>query len=327
MTRPRILTGDQPTGRLHLGHWVGSLENRVRLQTDHDCYFLIANVHALTTRVDRTDEIRRDTIEIARDWIAAGIDPERATLVVQSEIPAIAELTALFAMLVPFNRVMRNPTLRAELADKQLEEHHSFGFALYPVGQCADILAFRADLVPVGEDQLAHIELCREVARRFEQLYGGRVFAVPEPLVGRVPRLLGTDGARKMSKSRGNAIFLADSAAEIRAKVARIPTGRNAITDPGDPDGAVMQLARAFIPDPARVADLVDRYTRGDHIGDAMVKQEIAAAIEAFVAPIRERRARLTDDWIVELLRDHTRRANLVADATLAAAKAAMRLW
>ena len=323
MTRPRILTGDTPTGRLHIGHWVGSLENRVRLQADHECYFLIANIHALTTRVDQPDAIRRDTLDIARDWIAAGIDPERSTLVVQSEVPAIADLTVLFAMLLPFNRVLRNPTLRAELADKDLEDHHSFGFPLYTVGQCADILAFRANLVPVGEDQLAHIEMCREVARRFEQLYGGGVFPVPEPLVGRVARLVGTDGVRKMSKSQNNAIFLSDSTAEIKAKVAKIPTGRNAITDPGDPNGAIMQLVRAFVPDSA---ELVDRYVRGDNIGDAAVKQQITAAIDAVVAPMRERRATITDAWLVELLREHARRAAAVAGETLAAAKAAMRL-
>ena len=160
--RPRILTGDQPTGRLHIGHWVGSLENRIRRQADHDCYFLIANLHAFTTRADQPGAIRRDTLEIVKDWLAAGIDPERATLVQQSAIPAIAELTWLLAMLLPVNRVLRNPTLRAELDAKDLGDTYSFGFPLYTVGQCADILAFRAQLVPVGADQAAHIEMCRE---------------------------------------------------------------------------------------------------------------------------------------------------------------------
>jgi tryptophanyl-tRNA synthetase len=340
--RPRILTGDTPTGRLHIGHWVGSLENRVRLQNDddHDCYFLVANLHAFTTRAERPAEIRRDTLEIVRDWLAAGIDPERATLVVQSEVPAIAELTWLFAMLLPYTRVMRNPTLKEELASKGLGDHYSFGFPLYTVGQCADILAFRAHLVPVGEDQAAHIELCREVARRFDHVYcgvptttpdadyerAGGVFPIPAPLIGRVARLPGTDGVHKMSKSLDNAIFLSDSTAEIRAKMGRLYTGRQAITDPGDPDNALFQYARAFIADQDHVRELADRYARGDHIGDGAIKGEVAAAIDALVAPMRERRAAFTDAAILEILRDHARRANAIAEQTLAMAKSAAQL-
>ena len=172
-SRARILTGDTPTGRLHIGHWVGSLENRVRLQDQYDCYYLIANMHAYTTRAEKAVDVRRDTIEIVKDWLSVGIDPERSTLVLQTEIPAIAELSWYFSMLVPFNRVMRNPTLKAEIEAKNLGDHYSFGFPLYAVGQCADILAFRAELVPVGEDQEAHIEMCREVARRFDHVYCG----------------------------------------------------------------------------------------------------------------------------------------------------------
>lgn len=342
--RPRILTGDTPTGRLHLGHWVGSLENRVRLQDDHDCYFLIANVHAFTTRAADPAAIRRDTLEIARDWLAAGVDPERATLVVQSEIRAIAELTWFLAMLLPVNRVLRNPTLRAELAAKQLGDTYSFGFPLYTVGQCADILAFRAELVPVGEDQAAHVEMCREVARRFDQLYcgvppttpdagyvpAGGVFPIPQAMIGRVARLVGLDGVRKMSKSMDNAIYLSDTTAQIRAKVARLHTGRQAITDPGDPAGPLLQYVRAFLPDPDRVRILEDRYTRGDHIGDGEIKAEVAAAIDALVAPMRERRAAYDgprgEATILEILRAHTVHASAVADATLAEARAAMHL-
>jgi len=322
----RILTGDTPTGRLHLGHYVGSLENRIRLQRDHDCYLLVANVHASTTRAARPDDIRRDTIEIVRDQLAAGIDPERATFVVQSEIPAIAELTFLLAMLIPYARVMRNPTLKAEIVSKQLGDHYSFGFPLYAVGQCADILAFRAHLVPVGEDQAAHIEMTREVARRFAQLYRGDVFPLPEALIGRVPRLTGIDGLEKMSKSRGNAIFLSDSRDEIRKKMARLYTGRQSIHEPGDPNNALFQYARAFLPDVERVRELAARYARGDDLGDAEIKAEVAAAIDALVAPMRERRAALGDAAVLEILREHTRRANLVAEDTLARVKAAMRL-
>ncbi len=324
-TRPRILTGDTPTGRLHLGHYVGSLENRIRLQRDHDCYILVANVHAFTTRAAQPDDIRRDTIEIVRDQLAAGIDPELAIFVVQSEIPAIAELTVLLAMLIPFSRVMRNPTLKAEIVSKQLGDHYSFGFPLYAVGQCADILAFRANLVPVGEDQAAHVEMAREVARRFAHVYNADVFPVPEPVFGRVVRLTGLDGVEKMSKSRGNAIFLSDSTDEIRRKVARLYTGRQTIEEPGDPDNALFQYARAFMPDLQRVHELATAYAKGG-IGDAGIKREVADAIDALVAPMRERRALYSDAAVLELLREHAQRANVVANETLARVKDAMRL-
>jgi tryptophanyl-tRNA synthetase len=342
--RPRILTGDTPTGRLHIGHWVGSLENRVRLQDDHDCYFLIANLHAFTTRAEQPGAIRRDTLDIVKDWLAAGVDPERATLVVQSEIPAIAELTWYFAMLLPVNRVLRNPTLRAELEAKDLGDAYSFGFPLYTVGQCADILAFRAQLVPVGADQAAHVEMCREVARRFDHVYcgvdpttpdgdyerAGGVFPVPEALLGRVGRLVGIDGVRKMSKSMDNAIYLSDSTAEIRAKVARLHTGRQAMTDPGDIHNALFQYVRAFLLDPVRIRTLEDRYARGDSIGDGSIKAEVAAAIDALLAPMRERRAAYDgprgDAQVLELLRAHTVRANTIANETRARARDAMQL-
>lgn len=342
--RPRILTGDTPSGRLHLGHWVGSLENRVRLQDDYDCFFLLANMHAFTTRADKPDEIRKDTLEIVKDWLAAGIDPERATIVLQTEIPAIAELSWYFAMLLPFNRVMRNPTLKTEIEVKELGDHYSFGFPLYAVGQCADILTFRAELVPVGEDQVAHIEMCREVARRFNWTYtgvdpktededhvrSGGVFPIPKALVGRVGRLVGTDGKNKMSKSLGNAIFLTDTEKDIKKKMGALYTGRQSMTEPGDTKNALFQYVRAFVKDPERVAELERRYAAGDNIGDGHVKAEVASAIHTLLAPMRERRAALEGDAgdkkVLELLRAHTQKANAVAEETLGAAKEAMKL-
>jgi tryptophanyl-tRNA synthetase len=321
--RQRILTGDTPTGRLHLGHLVGSLENRVRLQAVHECYFLIANIHAFTTRAAEPKAIRRDLLEIVRDYLSVGIDPAQATFVVQSEIPAIAELTVLLAMLLPYQRVMRNPTLNHELETKGLAEHYSFGFPLYTVGQCADILAFRGQLVPVGEDQLAHIEMCREVARRFNQTYR-EVFPIPEALVGRVPRLVGTDGKHKMSKNLDNAIYLSDDAAAIKAKVAKLYTGRQSLDEPGDPDNALFSYVRTFMPDDAE--DLAARYRKGG-LGDGTIKQQVATAIDRVLAPIRDRRRASPDDTgLLELLREHTQRANAVADVTLRDAKAAMCL-
>src|SRR6476620_6051346 len=206
--KPRILTGDTPTGKLHLGHYVGSVENRLALQEAYECFFLIANKHAFTTRADKPDDIRQSVLDIATDWLAVGIDPNKSAMFIQSEVPAIDELTFFFAMLIPFNRVMRNPTLAAEIRDKGLGDEFPFGFPMYAVGQCADILAFRPELVPVGEDQIPHLELCREVARRFNIQYSGvnshtedkdflkagGVFPIIEPKLGRVRRLVGTGG-------------------------------------------------------------------------------------------------------------------------------------
>ena len=331
--RPRILTGDTPTGQLHLGHWVGSVRRRVELQHDHDCYFIIANVHAYTTRLAKSEEIRRDSIAIVRDYLAMGIDPERTTIFLQSEIPAIAELTFLFAMLLPFNRVMRNPTLKTEIEVKGLGETYSFGFPLYAVGQTADILAFRPTGVPVGEDQVPHLELTREVARRFNQVFCGvdehaedadherlgGVFPVPRADVGAVGRLAGIDGVQKMSKSLNNAIFIADPPKEVEKKVKRIFTGRQSPTEPGDVSNVLFQYVRTFIPDRARVAELEDRYARGADLGDGHVKVEVAAAINALLEPMRERRARYEgrDDLVLEILKAGCERANPVAEATL----------
>ncbi|MDF1809306.1 MAG: tryptophan--tRNA ligase [Phycisphaerales bacterium] len=343
-TKPRILTGDTPTGQLHLGHWVGSLENRVALQDEYDCFFLIANMHAFTTRADKPDEIRRSTIDIIKDWIAAGIDPEKSTFVLQTEIPGIAELTWYLAMLLPFNRVMRNPTLKTELETKGLGDNYSFGFPMYTVGQCADILIFRPELVPVGEDQLAHIEPCREVARRFNQIYcgvnphtedadyvsEGGLFPIPEGKVGRVARLIGTDGVNKMSKSLNNSIFLTDTFKKIKKKMGGMYTGRQTMDEPGDIKNALFDYVRAFIQDEDRVKELEDAYSKGDNIGDGHVKVEVAEHIDKLLEPMRERRlpyeGAAGDEKILEILREHTKRANNAAEETLYLAKEAMKI-
>jgi len=343
-TRPRILTGDTPTGQLHLGHWVGSLENRVRLIDRYECFFLIANMHAFTTRADKPDDIRRSTLDIVKDWIACGMDPERSTFVLQTEIPAIAELSWYLAMLLPFNRVMRNPTLKTELETKDLGDNYSFGFPMYTVGQCADILIFRPELVPVGEDQLAHIEPCREVARRFSQMYcavdpqtedadyvkAGGLFPIPEGKVGRVARLIGTDGVNKMSKSLNNAIFLTDTFKQIKKKMGGLYTGRTAMDEPGDINNSLFQYVRAFIDDADRVAELEKKYSEGDNIGDGHIKVEVAEHIDRLLEPMRARRGEFEgdkgDEKVLQILREHTRRANDAAEETLYLAKQAMRL-
>jgi tryptophanyl-tRNA synthetase len=340
--KPRILTGDTPTGQLHLGHYLGSVRRRVQLQDTHDCYFIIANMHAFTTRADKAEEIHRDCLEIVRDHLAMGIDPEKSAIFLQTEVPAIAELTYLFAMLLPFNRVMRNPTLKDEIQVKGLGETYSFGFPLYAVGQTADILAFRAHAVPVGEDQVPHIELTREVARRFNQMYCGvsdqaddddheklgGVFPVPRADVGAVSRLVGTDGKNKMSKSLNNAIFITDTPKQVKKKLGKLYTGRQSPTEPGDVNNALFEYVRTFIPDPERVKELERKYAAGDDIGDGHIKVEVAEAISALLEPMQERRARYEgdDDAIRDILRAGCTRANETAEETLAMAKEAASL-
>lgn len=343
-SKPRILTGDTPTSTgLHLGHYVGSLENRLALQDQYDCYFLIANVHAFTTLADRPADIRANTLGIVKDWLAVGLDPDRSTFVLQSEIPAIAELTFLFAMLLPFNKVMRNPTLKTEIESKGLGDTYPFGFPMYAVGQCADILAFRPELVPVGEDQEAHIEMCRDVALKFNQVYSGvgnrvppeeharagGVFPIPRAKVGRVGRLVGLDGKQKMSKSLNNAIFLYDDAKTVQKKLNGITTGRQSPSEPGDPNNLLMQYVEIFIGGD-RAAELKRRYLAGDNLGDGHIKQELGQAINALLDPMRKRRAELEspsgEQRVLGVIRAGIRKANAVAEQTLADAKRAMKL-
>ena len=335
-----ILTGDTPTGQLHLGHYVGSVRRRVELQDTHECFFLLANLHAYTTRAEEASEIRQDTLEIVRDYLAMGIDPNKAAITLQSEVPAIAELTFLFSMLLPFNRVMRNPTLKDEIKIKGLGENYSFGFPLYAVGQTADILAFRAHLVPVGEDQVPHIELTREVARRFNKLYCGvdenvedddpimekqGVFPIPKADVGLVGKLIGTDGINKMSKSLNNALLITDSPKAVKKKLGQLYTGRQSMTDPGDPNSSLMHYVDIFINDANRAAEIKEAYASGDNIGDGHIKGEVADAISELLAPMQERRSEYEndDDTIIDIIREGTIRANKKTEETLMMAKEA----
>lgn len=347
--KPRLLTGDTPTGKLHLGHYVGSLENRLALQREYECYFLVANKHAFTTRADRPDEIRQSIFDVVIDYLAVGIDPERSAIVLQSEVPAIDELTFFFAMLLPFNRVMRNPTLKEELREKGLGDSYPFGFPLYAVGQTADILAFRPEIVPVGEDQLPHLEMTREVARRFNQLYlgvsphaddsehlaQGGLFPIVQPMLGRVRRLVGTGGPGptgellKMSKSLDNAIFLSDDADTVARKVMGMYTDPKRIrpTDPGKVEGnPVWIFHETFNPDRSWVTEHEEAYRQGK-IGDVAVKRKLIDVLNDFLEPIRARRRELekSPDRILAVLRNGTERANAVTEETLRLAKQAMR--
>jgi len=349
MTKPRILSGDTPTGRLHLGHWVGSLENRLALQEDYDCYFLIANTHAFTTRMDKPAEIRQSVLDIATDWLACGIDPQKSTLFIQSEIPAIAELTFFFSMLLPYPRVMRNPTIKDEIRDKGLGDNYPFGFLLYAVGQTADILCFRPEIVPVGEDQIPHLEMTREVARKFNQLYcgvnshtedkdyiaQGALFPIIETKLGRTKRLIGLNGPNaagnltKMSKSLNNAIFLSDDSDTLKKKIMGMYTDpkRLKASDPGTiENNPLWVFHETFNPDTVWVEEAKARYQAGQ-IGDVECKRKLIEVLDAFLAPIRIRRAEYAADpgAVLAILKDGTARANLVANETLRLAKVAMK--
>ncbi|MDX9992127.1 MAG: tryptophan--tRNA ligase [Anaerolineales bacterium] len=292
-SKPRLLTGDRPTGKLHLGHYVGSLANRVRLQHQYESFFIIADLHTLTTRPERAyiEQIPLFIREIVLDYLAVGIDPQISTIFVQSAIPETYELNLLFEMLVTVPRLERMPSLKDMARDAKLETM-PFGLLGYPVLQAVDILLPRAQAVPVGKDNQAHVELAREIARRFNNLYG-EVFPEPEDIIGEVPTLVGTDGKNKMSKSLGNAIFLSDDAATVEFKVKGMYTDpkRLRATDPGTVEGnPVFDYHEAFNPDKDEVAELKERYRAGK-VGDVEVKAKLARALNSFLEPIREKRA------------------------------------
>src|SRR5215210_1743022 len=302
----RILTGDRPTGKLHLGHYVGSLANRVRLQDEYDCYFIVADYHVLTTRYERASEIGEFVREQVIDYLSVGMDPERSTIYLQSLVPEVCELHLLYSMLISVPRLQRVPTLKDVMRDLEIE-NPSYGLLGYPVLQAADITMVRANLVPVGKDQASHLEVTREIARRFNELYG-EVFPIPDTLIGEVPTLVGIDGKAKMSKSLGNAIMLSDTPDEVRQKVMGMYTDptRLRATDPGHVEGnPVFQYHDAFNDNMAEVDELKERYRAGK-VGDVEVKRCLIDALETFLAPIRERRAQaeaqpgLVDEIIVE---------------------------
>lgn len=327
--RARILTGDRPTGRLHLGHYVGSLESRVRLQHTYETFILIADVQALTDNFAEPAKVAANVREVALDYLAVGLDPKVATFVVQSLVPEIAELTVFLLNLVTVARLQRNPTVKDELQQRAFQGGVPAGFLCYPVSQAADITVFGAHLVPVGEEQLPVIEQTREIVRRFNALYGD-VLVEPEPLLGRVARLPGIDGRAKMSKSLGNTINLSDDANTVRRRVMRMYTDPTRLrpTDPGRVEGnPVFLFHDAFNPDTSMVAELKERYRKGC-VGDVEVKQRLAEALNGFLEPIRERRrcfeARL--DEVDDLLRQGTARARQVARATMDRVRTAMCL-
>jgi len=329
-SRNRILTGDRPTGRLHLGHWVGTLKNRAALQGQYECFFLVADLHMLTTRVEPEllAETETNVREVVLDNISAGIDPDQSTYFLQSLVPEISEMQLIFSMLVTVPRLQRVPSLKEVMQNLHIEQP-SLGLLGYPVLQAADILCVRAHCVPVGKDQVSHIELTREIARRFNTLYGDTL-PEPEALVGDVPTLVGTDGQAKMSKSLDNAIYLSDDAKTVEKKVRAMYTDPNRVRAdiPGKVEGnPVFIYHDAFNPDAAEVADLKERYAQGK-VGDVEVKTKLAKAINNFLEPFRQRRAALEKkrNIVEEVLRAGSERARQESAETLDMMKAAMGL-
>ncbi len=328
LQRQRILTGIRPTGALHLGHYAGALENWLRLQKEYECFFLIAD-YQVSDYADDIDRVRTSVWEVALDWLAVGLDPDGSHFVIESMVPQHAELSVLLSWFIPLGRLQRNPTLKAEMEDLEGKRGVPVGFFIYPVMQVANILMPRAHLVPVGEDQLPHIEMTREIARKFNRDFG-EVFPEPEPLVGRVPRLVGLDGQAKMSKSLNNAIYLKDDAEAVRQKVMGMYTDptRLRASDPGHVDGnPVFMYHDAFNPDTSEVDDLKERYLRGA-VGDVEVKKKLIVAINNLLDPIRERRAHFETqpELVKEALAKGSRAGYAAAEETMVAVRAALRL-
>ena len=326
--KKRILTGIRPTGALHVGHYVGALHNWIELQDEYDCYFLIADYQALGDHFHDIDLIRDSVLQVTLDWLSVGLDPEKSSFVIQSYVPEFAELTMLLSFITPLGMLERNPTLKGEL-DALPVERRSVGFYSYPMSQVADILLPRAHLVPVGDDQSPHVEMTREVARKFNRMFG-EVFPESKTLIGDVPRLSGTDGQGKMSKSRGNAIMLSDDADTVTKKVRGMFTDPNRIRAdiPGKVEGnPVFEYHDAFNPNTAQVDDFKARYREGD-IGDVEIKLALAEAINNFLDPIREKRAHYEQnmDLVEDALMTGVAKTRVIAAETMEMVRDAMRI-
>ncbi len=322
-TKKRILTGDRPTGPLHIGHYAGSLENRVKLQEDYDCFFIIADYQILTDHLKETSQTEETIKQLVLDWLAVGMEPAKSTFFVQSQIPEIAELTMIFSMLVTLARLQRNPTVKEEFKTSGLHSM-SYGFLGYPISQAADILIVRANLVPVGDDNLPHVEQTREIARTFNSIYG-EVFPIPESQTGETPRLPGLNG-QKMSKSLNNAIYLKDTPEEVQQKISLAITdpARIRANDAGHPDICnIYKYQLAFNKQEAR--DIKERCERGE-IGCVACKKKAADIINAFLEPIREKRAYYESRpaMIKDALQAGTKRACTESQATMELVRRAM---
>lgn len=326
--RKIILTGDRTTGRLHLGHYVGSLAARVELQHIHQQFVMLADAQALTDHAHEPRKIRESILEVALDYLAVGIDPVKTTIFIQSMVPALAELTMYYLNLVTWNRLKHNPTVKAEIQQKGYGENVPAGFMIYPVSQAADITAFKANLVPVGEDQIPMIEQTVELVRKFNRMYNCSVLVEPEAVIAKVARLPGIDGKAKMGKSLGNAIYLSDPADIVAKKVKSMYTDPNhlRVEDPGQVEGnPVFTYLDAFGQDKAKIDELKAHYQKGG-LGDSVVKKYLLEVLQAFLEPIRTKRAEYEKDprAVMEMLFQGTKRACQVANQTLSEVRAAM---
>ncbi len=330
MTNSKIvLTGDRPTGPLHLGHYLGSLKTRLELQDKYKVYILIADIQALTDNFDNPKKVSDNVLEVLLDYLSIGLDPQKTTFVLQSAVPEIAELTVFFMNLVTLGQLEQNPTVKTEIEQKRFKGGIPLGFLAYPVSQAADIAIFKANLVPVGEDQLPMIEQTREIVRRFNRYYGN-ILVEPEAMLSKFPRLPGTDGKDKMSKSLGNVINLSDDAKTLEKKVRGMYTdpARVHATTPGNVEGnPVFTYLDAFDPDPKIVEELKTRYRKGA-VTDAEVKERLIKTLNDFLDPIRSRRAEYIDnrEALIEILRSGTERARKITATTISEVKAALSL-
>lgn len=328
--KKRVLTGDRPTGFLHLGHYVGSMKNRLIMQDQFDCYFIIADLHTLTTKPQKEEilKLREYTHQMVLDYLACGIDPNKSTIYLQSATQAVYEMNLIFEMMISLNRLTGLPSLKEMARNAHIEgDSIPFGLIGYPVLQTADILMPRAHYVPVGKDNEAHIELSRDIARRFNQYYG-EVFPLPDSILSETPSLIGTDGKGKMSKSANNAIFLSDDSKAVEKKIRGMFTDPNRIHahQPGTVEGnPVFIYHDAFNPCKEEVEDLKTRYRQGT-VGDVEVKEKLIKVINAFLDPIRERRKVFEADkgLVEEIIYDGTEKMNAISQATLKEMRSAM---
>ncbi|HVL70133.1 MAG TPA: tryptophan--tRNA ligase [Vicinamibacterales bacterium] len=326
--RPRVVSGMRPTGRLHLGHLVGALDNWSSLQDTYDCFYFVADWHALTSGYADTSEVTAHAYDMAADWIAGGLDPERSTLFVQSMVPEHAELFLLLGMTIPIPWLERVPTYKEQMEQLSEKDLSTYGFLGYPLLQTADIIIYNAHYVPVGEDQVAHLELSREIVRRFQNFFG-ELFVEPQPLLTSFPRLPGLDN-RKMSKSYNNAIDIADDPETVRKKVMQMYTDPKRVRAdiPGTVEGnPVFIYHDAFNRDTAEVEDLKARYREGK-VGDVEVKKKLAAALNAHLDPIRARRAEVLarPERLREILHEGSRKARAIAQETMERVRSAVKL-
>ncbi|MDR2794583.1 MAG: tryptophan--tRNA ligase [Holosporaceae bacterium] len=319
MSKTIALTGDRPTGKLHLGHFVGSLKTRVDLQHTHDQYIMIADTQALTDYFENPQLVVDNIVEVLSDYLAVGIDPELSTIFIQSQVPALCELTMYYMNLVTVARLERNPTVKAELAQKDFGKSIPAGFLCYPVSQTSDITAFKAEVVPVGEDQLPMIEQANEIVRRFNRIYNTQCLKEITAHLGETKRLAGIDGKAKASKSLNNAIFLCDSPEIIKEKVFAMFTDPDhlKVSDPGKIEGnVVFQYLDAFYPDAKEISALKTQYQKGG-LGDTVIKSLLNDVLQHLLQPIREKRAELKRENLLDLCFDGTKKAKSVAEKTL----------